>query len=223
MIWPRVGPNDRIQGALATTAHAITVIIWFQVWFAPVPGWLLFLIFDSYIVQSHTEPFNFECVAHASGHFMLWDHSQIMSCLEVTPCLESYHPCSLCYNSHKNMKFILNISILLPSTIFFTHNMLILLTPYDQTFIWFRPQTDEPGTCLLICGQHGHPSPMDAFFFPLFYFYFSILFTWSEPYYHESFITDKFPSIITWIWFYPSCILSHAHQCCAIFLLNSTL
>ena len=65
-----------------------------------MPGWLLFLIFDSYIVQSHTEPSNFECVAPASGHFMLWDHSQIMSCLEVTPCLESYHPCSLTWAKH---------------------------------------------------------------------------------------------------------------------------
>ena len=81
---------------------------------------------------------------------------------------------AMCYNSHKNMKFILNISILLPSTIFFTHNMLILLTPYNQTFIWFWPQTDKPGTYLLIRGQHGHPRPMDPFFSPflflLFYF-----------------------------------------------------
>ncbi|KAF8484229.1 hypothetical protein JB92DRAFT_3131783 [Gautieria morchelliformis] len=37
-IGPRVGRDQRIQGALAMTAHAITVIIWLQVWFPPVPS-----------------------------------------------------------------------------------------------------------------------------------------------------------------------------------------
>ena len=50
--------------------------------------------------QSHMEPFDFECVARASGHFMLRDHGQIMSCLEATPRLESYHPCSLTWTQH---------------------------------------------------------------------------------------------------------------------------
>ncbi|KAF8486572.1 hypothetical protein JB92DRAFT_3130895 [Gautieria morchelliformis] len=79
VIGPRVGRDQRIQGALAMTAHAITVIIW---------------------LQSHMEAFDFECVARASGHFMLRDHGQIMSCLEATPRLESYHPHSLTWAEH---------------------------------------------------------------------------------------------------------------------------
>ncbi|KAF8511102.1 hypothetical protein JB92DRAFT_3118383 [Gautieria morchelliformis] len=78
-IGPRVGRDQRIQGALAMTAHAITAIIW---------------------LQSHMEPFDFECVARASGHFVLRDHGQIMSCLEATPRLESYHPRSLTWAEH---------------------------------------------------------------------------------------------------------------------------
>ena len=78
-----------------------------------------------------------------------------------------------CYNSHKNTKFILNISILLPSTILFTHNLLILLTPYNQIFIQFQPQMDNlQHICSDTCPAQSSKTdrPFYPFLFLLFYF-----------------------------------------------------